>query len=123
MAYAGSVAADAFDRGKVLDFVTSAKYFFLGLGSFWGSAEASFDDLMIYNRELSTDDVKGLSTQLNRVNVFDTGTVVGIEDLPAVADAESESPMQQTIFDLMGRPVTNPSRGFYIVNGRKVWFK
>ena len=78
---------------------------------------------MIYNRELSTDDVKGLNTQLNRVNVFDAGTVVGIEDLPAVADADSGTPMQQTIFDLMGRPVTNPSRGFYIVNGRKVWFK
>lgn len=123
MAYAGSVAADAFDRGKVLDVVTSAKYFFLGLGSFWGSAEASFDDLMIYNRELSADDVKGLNTQLNRVNVFDAGTVVSIEDLPAVADADSGTPMQQTIFDLMGRPVTNPSRGFYIVNGRKVWFK
>lgn len=120
MVYAGSADTEAdFDRNLVLDFVTTARYFYLGLGSFWGSAEASFDDLMIYNRALSADDVKGLSTLLNRVNTFDDGTIVGIDDLPAAA----ASVAKPGIYDLTGRKVTLPGKGIYIVDGKKVWLK
>ena len=120
LVYAGSAAADAFDRSLVLDFVTSAKYFYLGIGSFWGSAEASFDDLMIYNRELSATDVSGLNTLLNRVNPIDSGTFVGISGPTASpVPATSAAP---GIYDLTGRRVQAPSRGIYIVNGRKVRF-
>ena len=119
LAYTGSAEAGSFDRSLVLEFVTSAKYFYLGLGSFWGSADAYFDDLMIYNRELSADDVKGLNTLLNRVNVFDTGTAVGIDEI--VADRPGAL-RQQGIYDLMGRRVTVPGKGIYIVNGKKVLF-
>lgn len=68
--YNGSATKDAFDRSKVIDFVKSTPYFYLGLGSFWGSADACFDDLMIYDRELTADDVKSLNTLLNRVSDF-----------------------------------------------------
>ena len=119
LAYTGSAEAGSFDRSLVLEFVTSAKYFYLGLGSFWGSADAYFDDLMIYNRELSADDVKGLNTLLNRVNVFDAGTAVGIDEI--VADRPGAL-RQRGIYDLMGRRVTVPGKGIYIVNGKKVLF-
>ncbi len=70
MQYTGSVGKDEFDRTLVTRFVSTTKYFYLGLGSFWGSADAQFDDLMIYNRELTSTDVRSLNTLLNRVNDF-----------------------------------------------------
>ncbi|MBQ9363632.1 MAG: hypothetical protein IJT97_09490, partial [Bacteroidaceae bacterium] len=68
--YTGSANKDEFDRTLVTRFASTAKYFCLGLGSFWGSADACFDDLMIYNRELTATDVRSLNTLLNRVNDF-----------------------------------------------------
>lgn len=122
LSYTGSVSAADFDRSLVLDFVKSAKYFYLGLGSFWGSAESYFDDLMIYNRELSADDVAGLNTLLNRVNPFNDGTAVGIDDVLA-EDYDHATPVaKQGVYDLMGRQVTTPKKGIYIVNGKKVLF-
>lgn len=120
MKYTGSVEQSEFDWSKVIDFVTSAAYFNLGLGSFWGSAEAKFDDLIIYNRELSADDVKSLYTELTRVNPFDAGTITGVEDIVV---EEPTSQTVQGIYDLMGRRVEVPSKGIYIVNGKKVLFK
>ena len=119
--YTGSASADSFDRSKVLSFVSSATYFYLGLGSFWGSADACFDDLMIYNRALSADDVAGLNTLLNRVNAFDDGTITDISEVEADSVPTSAA-VPQGIFDLTGRRVTNPSRGIYIVEGKKVRF-
>lgn len=117
-AYAGSATKDVFDYAKVIDFVSSAKYFYLGLGSFWGSADALFDDLMIYNRELTADDVKGLNALLNRVNDFAPSATSISEVL-----GENAGSATQSIFDLQGRKVTNPSRGIYIINGKKVYVK
>lgn len=120
--YTGSVEEASFDRNLVLDFVKSAKYFSLGMGSFWGSAEAYFDDLMIYNRELSADDVKGLNTLLNRVN--EIGPVSTSIDAPHLMDDNSAGAYSNSgIYDLYGRKVTMPSRGVYIVNGKKVLYK
>lgn len=121
MNHTGSADESTFNRDLVLDFVSTAKYFYLGAGSFWGSAEALFDDLMIYNRPLSADDVKGLHTMLNRVNSFNDGTIVGVHDL--TLPTQSSPISMQGMFDLMGRPVAQPSKGLYIVNGRKVLFK
>lgn len=122
MVYAGSEGKDSFDRSLVLNFVTSAAYFYLGLGSFWGSADACFDDLLIYNRELSSTDVRALSTVLNRVNSFDDGTIVGIESIEVPQSAEASS-SPRGIYDLQGRKVAAPGKGLYIVNGKKVWFR
>jgi hypothetical protein len=41
-------------------------------------------------------------------------------DLPMLA-ADQSTPT--VIYDLTGRPVTAPTRGLYLVKGRKVWFK
>jgi len=120
MKYTGSVAESEFDRTLVTDFVSTASYFYLGAGSFWGSADAYFDDLMIYNRELTADDVASLNTLLNRVNVFNTGEITAIDS--PIAD-QSDTAAPQGIFDLTGRKVELPTRGIYIVNGKKVWIK
>ena len=120
--YTDSATGDeaAFDRTLVTDFVASASYFYLGAGGFWGSAEAEFDDLMIYNRELSSNDVASLYTELNRLNALNDGTITGIDNVFAEKSAVD---VPQGIFDLTGRRVVTPSKGIYIVNGKKVLFK
>lgn len=110
----GSSDAASFDRSKVLDFVKNAKYFYLGLGSFWGSADACFDDLLIYNRELTSDDVKGLSTMLNCVNDL-RPVAVSIDEIKTEGNARSK-----VVYDIHGRRVTSPSKGIYIIDGKKV---
>ena len=87
------------------------------------AADAYFDDLMIYNRELSADDVAGLNTLLNRVNNFDTNIADGITEIAVDESAASVPAYKQGIYDLMGRRVAVPGKGFYIVNGKKVLFK
>jgi len=123
LCYAGSATASEFDRSKVLNAIPTLRYFYLGSGSFWGSADAYFDDLMIYDRSLSADDVKGLYTLLTRVNPFDDGTIVGIDQVSADEPAAAESPAREGVYDLMGRKVMNPRQGLYIMNGKKVWVK
>ncbi len=98
--------------------VTSLKYFFLGLGSPWGSADCYIDDILIYNRELSAGDVRALNIMSNRVTDFSQGGT-GIEDI------ETPKAIGQTagIYDLQGRRVTKPVRGLYIIDGKKVFIK
>lgn len=116
--YEGSATKDAFDYSLIMDFVSGCKYFYLGLGSFGGSADAYFDDLMIYDRELSADDVKGLSTILNRVNDMRPET----SDISDVID-ENLNASRSGVYDIYGRKIVAPSRGIYIVNGKKVLIK
>jgi hypothetical protein len=49
---------------------------------------------------------------------FDDGTVTYIENIEISDDVQNP-----TIYDLQGRPVTNPRKGIYIVNGKKVIYK
>ena len=119
--YAGSADADAFDYSKVLDWMSSANYFYLGMGSFWGSAPAMFDDLLIYNRALTEEDIAGLTIMANRDFNFATGhypTV--IYDLSEKETPETPQPASGIIYDLNGRRLnTVPQKGIYIQDGKK----
>jgi arabinan endo-1,5-alpha-L-arabinosidase len=114
-------AAEAFDYSKVLDWLSSANYFYLGMGSFWGSAPAEFDDILIYNRALTQEDITGLNTMENRDYNFASGhyTPTGIfsleEEEPAV-----KKPVDGRIYDLNGRILNaTPRKGIYIQDGKK----
>lgn len=107
----------------IIQKVCELKYFFLGNGSFWGSADACFDDVMIYNRELSATDVRCLNTMSNRVTDFTKGeNGTGIEGITSdEMMATSTSTQHAGTFDLYGRKVNGKTaRGIYIVNGKKV---
>ena len=45
------------------------------------------------------------------------GSSTGIEDSLIIDDKDSDS----IYYDIQGRPVSNPTRGIYIRNGKKVW--
>ena len=53
--------------------------------------------------------------------------VDGIEDIEIMRSGENEngqwSMVNDQVFDLSGRPVSNPTRGLYIRNGKKVQVK
>lgn len=108
---------------EIVKKITSLKYFYLGMGSFWGSADACFDDLFIYARELPTNDVSALKAMCNRVYDFsrineETGIV---EVSESTRQAENETLIRR-VFDLSGRQLVGPlqKHGIYIKNGKKI---
>lgn len=117
-----ALSAKLFDYQHVLDFIIRAEYLQYGVGSGYGSAEARFDDLLVYNRALTAADVRALNTLLNRVNDF-SPEATGFEEL-VFENLKNES---SKIFDLSGRQIVHRTpllrslpKGVYIVNGKKV---
>ena len=114
-----SAAARLFDYQTVLDFITSAGYMQLGLGSFWGTPEVWFDDLFVYDRALMPVDVSALNTMSNRLTDF--GPVVGIKDVEMAAARWNAT--TGAIYDLSGRRINQPTNwkpGIYVIDGKKV---
>lgn len=113
-------AAELFDYQKVVAFIAEAGYFQLGLGSATaGSAEAWFDDLIIYDRALPLADVRALNTAENCVTDF-TDAI-----LAPVWTENSASAKGNAVFNLRGQRIngTPTQRGIYIYNGKKVVVK
>ena len=111
--------ATGFDYGLMVDLMSSASEICLGKGSFWGSAEASFDDVIIYNRPLSATEVLALSRMENRVFDFNTWAT-GIEEITPDSPA-SPALAPNAIYDLQGRRINGkPTKGLYIIGGKKV---
>jgi GH35 family endo-1,4-beta-xylanase len=52
--------AGSFDYANVLPLLKNARYFYLGFGSWWGSADLLIDDLSIYRGVVSDDDIRAL---------------------------------------------------------------
>jgi beta-xylosidase len=123
--YNGVVGSDSvavkkdFDYNYILDHMAKCSKFYLGYGSFWGSAEASFDDVAVYDRALSYIEVVGLKTMENRA--YDLAQVItGIDDIQTAPRAATN----HRIFDMSGREVHGDSSslapGLYIIGHRKV---
>lgn len=113
-----TASAQLFNYQTLVDFIATAPYMQLGAGSFGGSAEARFDDLMVYDRALTSSDVRALNSLLNRVNDFTPNAPVDVASLYE----QRVSPASTSVFDLSGRrlPAAPLRRGLYIVGGRKV---
>lgn len=108
-------AYNKYDYSGVEAVAGTANYLYLGSGSFWGSANVLYDEVMVYDRELNVTDVSTLRAMQNRVTDFTTGE--GGSPVHAV-DA---SPANTGIYDLTGRRLTqSPARGIYIRDGKKV---
>ena len=110
---AGTVLAD-FDYTKVLETLSNATYFSLGIGNGIAGAQAYFDDLIIYNRALTQQDVALLYAKENRDTDF-AAIATGINEIPVANRLVNDG-----IYDMSGRRVnvTSPSelsRGIYII--------
>lgn len=105
-----------FDNNLIIDFLQSCTSFYLGYGSFWGSTDVFIDDILIYNRALSTSEVKALSTMSNRVTDFTIGE--GGTDIKQV---ETDRPIKtDKVYDLSGKAVEKLRQGnVYIHDGKK----
>lgn len=100
---------NAFSYGQIVSHLTASSDFYFGYGSFWGSLNADYDDLCIYNRVLTADDVKALY-QAECRNESPTG-------IEAVRQSTVEN---SNVYDLQGRKLNGPLKsGIYIRNGRK----
>ena len=109
--------ATKFDYSHILNLLATAPQLCLGNGSFWGSADACFDDIFVYEKALDYLSIGALKKVANRVNSF-AQTTNGIKE----ADCQDAAPNAHC-YDLQGRRVENPQRGIYIVGGRKVVIK
>lgn len=100
----------AFDYNLIVNHLSSCPNFYIGYGSFWGSTNALYDELLIYNRVLTKEDINSL---YNAITKSDFAT-----DIPEI-ESKVES-IDFTIYDLLGRPTRKPQdKGLYIINGKK----
>ncbi len=96
---------------------TTFKYLFLGGGCPYGSAAVCIDELMVWNRELSSSDVSALNTLEKRVTDFtvgENGTAVTAPN--AATSSDDDSPW----YDLQGRRANSITKGILIRNGKKM---
>lgn len=112
---AGITSKSDFDYDLVVDFIQSCPYFYLGYGSFWGTADVIIDDVMIYDNDLSRSTVRTLTAASNRVTDFAAGDEGNSIAPVRVSVQEGE----EAIYDLAGRKVQRQGKGVYIVNGKK----
>lgn len=106
-----------FDYSRIISHLSASPNLYLGYGSFWGSPDARFDDVMVFDRALSLTEVMALRQMTDRV--FDFSSLAsGVESV-----ALSTQPVPTAVYDLQGRRVAQPSRGLYIINGKKIVIK
>jgi arabinan endo-1,5-alpha-L-arabinosidase len=100
--------------GQIVDFLASCDELYLGMGSFWGSADARFDELIVHDRYLSTIEIGALYQMTNRSET--SQTTLSIEQL---AERTAPAVNDNVVYDLMGRKVETLTPGLYIKNGKK----
>ena len=99
----------AFSYGQIVSHLTASSDFYFGYGSFWGSLNADYDELCIYNRVLTADDVKALyQAECNN------------ESITGIEAVRQSSVTNGGVYDLQGRKLNGPLKsGIYIRNGKK----
>lgn len=98
------------DYNLIVDHISKATDMYMGFGSFWGSLNASYDELLVYDRVLTADDVMGLYVK----SVTNGNFASGLQ--PVVIQPESDG----RIYNLNGQLVGGtPCKGIYIVGGKK----
>ena len=105
-----------FDYNRIVDHLAASPNLYLGYGSFWGSPDARFDDVMVFDRALSLTEVMALRQMTDRV--FDFSSMAS-----GVASVMMPMPAPTAVYDLQGRRVGQPSRGLYIINSKKIVIK
>jgi len=118
---AGSTMAN-FDMQKVMDVIAGAKYFCLGMGNGASSAEADYDDLLIYDRALTSEDAKLLYSMEKRVTDYTARQETNIQNI--FSEDKVGQITYNHYYDLSGRRISTPLKsGIYLHNGKKIHVK
>ncbi len=99
---------------QIVDLLTTADHIYLGNGSFWGSADARFDEVIVYNRVLSLLEIMSLNQMTNRA--YKSFIETGLDELTTVSPIVNNN----VVYDLMGRKVNSLKPGIYVKNGKKM---
>ena len=108
-----------FNYNLIVDLLQNSPKFYLGYGSFWGSAKADFDDILFHERVLTKTQITAVNTMENRYYDYSRLTD-GI--LPVVSGGNSLAG-DARLFDLQGRQAGEGGTlrpGIYVRGGRKV---
>ena len=99
----------------------------LGKGSFWGSANARFDDVVVYERELKYSDIAAFYNNVTNLAFDFNKYVTGITETTAGNDINCTN---NAVYDLSGRCMgtkadcmSSLKSGVYVCNGRKFIIK
>ena len=71
----------------------------------------------------TTFTLTGSSASPQSITTIDFTVTVGTEEATSVNEVKSETGKVKAIYDLQGREVKTPSKGIYIINGKKVMIK
>ncbi len=107
-------SVSAFNFAEVVDHVQSCPTMLLGYGSFWGSTDAYYDDLMVFNRPLSASDVRALSTAETAGHDF-----TGIETVKTTQPSVIDTNIYNLSGQRVGTSLDGLPRGIYIRQGKK----
>lgn len=111
-----------FDFKKVMAMINTAGYLTIGLGNGIASATSDYDDLLIYNRALTEEDIKLLYSRERRITDFTAGNVTGLNKIKT--DTKYLFKHDNIYYDVTGRKILNPTKaGLYFYNGEKIMFK
>lgn len=103
------------DFNLIIDHIPNCRYFYFGYDTKLGSADICVDDLMIYDRILSYEDVSALYTMETRVFDFNQ-LALGID---RTITHSQQTKNNGWIYNLQGQRVANPTKGIYIQDGKK----
>jgi hypothetical protein len=78
-------------------------------------------DAGVLNGKICT--VRTASTDLVSHKCNDAAFTVTVKDATSIVDVNTTQTDNKTVYDMSGRRVTNLTKGSYIVDGKKVWFR
>jgi arabinan endo-1,5-alpha-L-arabinosidase len=107
------------DFNLILDHIPACRNFYFGYGMKEGSADICIDDLMMFDRVLSYEDVSALYAMETRVFDFNQ-LALGIDPL---MDYTQQPMGDKRVYNLQGQRVITPTKGIYIQNGKKYVYK
>ena len=106
---------DDFDYAKVIETIQNSSFFTIGLGNAIATAEAYYDDLIIYDRALTAEDIALLYSKETRLTDFKPQTT-------EIQLVENDNNLKTDgIYDLSGRkvdaiPTSHLRPGIYVIS-------
>ncbi|MBM6992285.1 MAG: family 43 glycosylhydrolase [Prevotella sp.] len=107
-------SASQFNYSEILTLVKNCPNLYLGYGSFWGSTNVYYDDLMVFDRVLSADDILSLNAAERNGHDF-----TGIDEVTTQRKTTTDNSIYNLSGQRVGTTIEGLPRGIYIRQGKK----